>query len=170
MENLTYAKLFQSLNSVKFRYVIVGGLAVILHGHTRLTTNTDLIVDLAAPELSQFLANLEQMGFRPRVPVQLADFGRPELREAWQREKGMQVFSIVHPDQPRWVIDLFATSPIEFEALSSRSVKKEIENVAIKVASIDDLITMKRMADRDIDRSDIASLERIKEIEVEYQT
>jgi hypothetical protein len=169
MTGLSYKALFEQLNSSRCGFVVVGGLAVILHGHARLTTDTDLVVDLSAAELPVFLDVLDNLGFRPRVPVELRSFGNPELRRLWQQEKGMQVFSLFHPEQPRWVIDLFTESPIAFDDLSRRSVLKEIEGTAVRVASIDDLIAMKRIADRDIDRSDIESLKQIKEMEGDYR-
>jgi len=169
MTGLSYKALFEQLNSSRCGFVVVGGLAVILHGHARLTTDTDLVVDLSAAELPAFLDVLDNLGFRPRVPVELRSFCNPELRRLWQQEKGMQVFSLFHPDQPRWVIDLFTESPIAFHDLSRRSVLKEIERTPVRVASIDDLIAMKRIADRDIDRSDIESLKQIKEMEGDYR-
>ena len=32
-----FEPLFKSLNKARVRYVVVGGLAVVLHGHARLT-------------------------------------------------------------------------------------------------------------------------------------
>lgn len=169
MAQLSYKKLFERLNASECGYVVVGGLAVILHGHTRLTTDTDLVVDLAAVELESFLNALDALGFKPRVPVELMSFARPERRQQWRQDKGMQVFSLFHPDQPRWVIDLFTDAPIAFDELVSRSEIKEIEGTRVRVASIDDLITMKTIADRDIDRSDVESLKKIRELDADYR-
>jgi len=43
-----FAPVFEALNGARVRYVVVGGVAVVLHGHARLTTDLDLVVDLAA--------------------------------------------------------------------------------------------------------------------------
>ncbi|TVR98734.1 MAG: hypothetical protein EA418_00960 [Wenzhouxiangellaceae bacterium] len=50
---------------------------MILHGHARLTTDTDLVVDLAAGELSNFLDVPGGLGFKPRVPVELQNLQMP---------------------------------------------------------------------------------------------
>jgi hypothetical protein len=41
-----YLPLFQALNESGARYVVVGGLATVLHGCSRLTADVDLVIDL----------------------------------------------------------------------------------------------------------------------------
>jgi hypothetical protein len=41
-----FAPLFDALNKANIRYVVVGGLATVLHGYVRLTVDIDLAVDL----------------------------------------------------------------------------------------------------------------------------
>jgi len=168
MTQLSYRTLFARLNGSGCNYVVVGGLAVILHGHVRLTTDTDLVVDLDGERLNGILRVLRELGFQPRVPVGLEEFADPENRRRWIAEKGMQVFSLFHPSEPRWVVDLFVDSPIDFTGLYERSVTKEVEGVPVPVASIDDLITMKSLAGRDIDLSDIRQLQQIREMPGDY--
>ena len=38
--------IFDALDQANCRYVVVGGLAVILHGHLRATHDLDLVIDL----------------------------------------------------------------------------------------------------------------------------
>lgn len=45
-----FGPIFRALNEAEVRYVIVGGLATVLHGHTRLTLDIDLVVDLEPSE------------------------------------------------------------------------------------------------------------------------
>ena len=61
--------LFEALNRADVRYVVVGGVAAVLHGHARLTMDVDLVVDLAAPEAGKAIDVLTSLGFVPRVPV-----------------------------------------------------------------------------------------------------
>jgi hypothetical protein len=42
-----FEPLFDALNRAHARYVVVGGVALVLHGHPRLTVDVDLVVDLA---------------------------------------------------------------------------------------------------------------------------
>ena len=41
-----YRPLFRELNASGTRYVVVGGVATVLHGYTRLTADVDLMIDL----------------------------------------------------------------------------------------------------------------------------
>jgi hypothetical protein len=45
-----YVPVFEALNHMQVRYVVVGGLAAVLHGYARLTADIDLMVDLEPEE------------------------------------------------------------------------------------------------------------------------
>lgn len=153
--------LFKALNDAGVRYVVVGGLAVVLHGHARLTVDVDLVVDLDKDQALKAIDALVKLGLRPRAPVNPRDFADRSVREAWIRDRGMQVFSMFDPSNPMRVVDLFVDHPVPFEALWSRSEQFELQDTTVRVASIRDLIHLKRMANRPQDLSDIEQLEAI---------
>ena len=90
-----FTPLFEALNAADARYVVVGGFAVVLHGHTRLTLDVDLVVDLDPEPAREIVDALTELGFIPRAPVKARDFANVSIREAWVEEKGMQVFTMV---------------------------------------------------------------------------
>lgn len=61
-----FETVFAALNRYEVRYVVVGGLAVVLHGHPRLTGDLDLAVDLtpaaAADAVAAFTARRDPHG------------------------------------------------------------------------------------------------------------
>jgi hypothetical protein len=57
---------FGALNAAGARYVVVGGLAVVFHGHARLTADIDLVVDLSPGEAVKTIAALERLGMVAR--------------------------------------------------------------------------------------------------------
>ena len=61
--------LFTMLESKQLRYVVVDGLALVLHGVDRLTADVDLAVDLAPEAARQLVDALAESGYRPAVPV-----------------------------------------------------------------------------------------------------
>jgi hypothetical protein len=156
-----FEPLFTALNDAAIRYVVVGGLAVVLHGHARLTVDVDLVIDLDEEHARRTIDTLVQLGLQPRVPVNPIDFANRSIREGWIRDRGMQVFSMIDPSNPMRVVDLFVDHPLPFEELWSRSVKLELQNTTMRIASIPDLIRLKRMAGRPQDKADIAQLEAI---------
>ena len=101
-----FEPIFQILNTAEVRYVIVGGLATVLHGYARLTADVDLAVDLAPEEATKMIRILVANGFRPQVPVSREAFADPEAREVWLRDKHMLAFSLVDQTNPMRVVDV----------------------------------------------------------------
>lgn len=140
--------LLEALNKAAVRYVVGGGVAVVLHGHARLTVDVDLVVDLEEREARKAIDALLSLGLRSQGPVDPAGFADASLRAQWAGERGMRVFSMSDPGDPLHVVDLFVTHPIPFEEIWSRSVLIPLSRVHARVASIPDLIRMKRLAGR----------------------
>ena len=162
---LLYEPLFRALNASGTRYVVVGGVATVLHGYARLTADIDLIIDLEQMAAARAMHILAELGLRPRAPVDSADFADARIRASWLHDKGMQVFSLFHPVNPILSVDVFTNHPIEFETLFGRSIVCDIGDVSVRVASISDLIYLKRLADRPRDRDDIEKLEKIARLQ-----
>lgn len=154
--------LFAALNEAGVRYVVVGGLAVVLHGHVRMTVDVDLVVDLDEEQARRAIDALVGIGLRPRIPVDPKDFADPSKRARWIRDQGMQVFSLHDPSNPMRAVDLFVDHPIRFDDLWSRSTQMQLQNTSVRVASIPDLIEMKRLAGRPQDHVDIEQLTAIQ--------
>ena len=157
-----FEPIFGALNDNHVRYVVVGGLATVLHGFARLTADIDLIVDLAPDEARRAVTTLAGLGFRPRVPVDMRDYADPEIRRRWIDEKGMRVLSLWDPAQPMRELDLFVDPPIDFALLWAHSEIVHIRGALVRIASIPDLIAMKRLAGRPEDMIDIRALEEIQ--------
>ncbi len=156
-----FEPLFDALNRAHVRYVVVGGFATILHGHARLTADIDLVIDLSPAEARKALETLKRLGFRPRIPVDPLLFADPQIRRQWIEERGMRVFSLRDPANPMREVDLFVEHPIDFDELWSRSEVIQLTHTVVRIASIPDLIALKRLAGRPQDLADIEALEAI---------
>jgi hypothetical protein len=151
-----------ALESEGVRYLVVGGVAVVLHGHLRTTADLDLVVDLEPANARRAMDALDRLGFRPRVPVPAASFADPVQRERWIREKGMMVFALWHPARPASTVDVFVRAPFDFAAVHRRAVRVRLDLAEVAVASLDDLIAMKRRAGRPVDLADCEALEELR--------
>ena len=157
-----YEQLFARLSEADVRYVVVGGVAVILQGYLRLTADVDLMVALEYSNALRAVEALEACGLRPIVPVRASDFADPAIRRDWIENKNMKVFSMRDPRNPVMTADLFVLEPIPFIDLYGRADVIDVAGHPLRIASIPDLIALKRLANRPQDLTDIEMLEMIE--------
>jgi hypothetical protein len=69
-------EIFKALADDRVEYVVVGGFAVIMHGHLRATRDLDLVIGLHPDNCAKGMEALSRIGLRPRLPVTLARIGR----------------------------------------------------------------------------------------------
>jgi predicted nucleotidyltransferase len=154
----------RALNDAGVRYLVVGGLAVVAHGHVRFTADVDLLLDLDEPNLEHALAALENLGYRPRAPVPLRDFAVAAERESWIHEKGLTVFSLFSDSHPATEIDLFVDDPLGFDDAYTRAAMMDVgPGITATFVGLDDLIRLKRAAGRPQDMLDLEKLAAIQE-------
>lgn len=153
-----FLSLFTLLNAQRVRYVLVGGLALVLHGIDRVTADIDLALDLGTESVDKALQALLGAGLRPMLPVDASQFADPATRRVWREQRGMQVFSLWDPTHTRPSIDIFVESPIPFDELWSQAVDVQLDGATVRVASIPHLIALKKIAGRPQDLADIEQL------------
>jgi hypothetical protein len=157
-----FESLLASLVESGVRYVVVGGLAVVIQGHARLTADVDLVIDLDPENVRRTIAALTARGLRPLLPVDPMTFADETIRTNWIEERNLQVFSLRDERNPLLTVDLFARDPIPFEELWTRADLVLLGGQQVHVASIADLIAMKRKAGRTQDLLDIEQLQSIE--------
>ncbi len=147
-------RLIDAFDSEKARYVIVGGMAMVLHGTTHVTVDSDLAIatdDENRRAVSRALSSLEpEPNHLPRGHKVVWDERR--IRGA-----------VVGLRTMAGDVDLMLVLPgVEsFEALFGRSVLIGLWGRRFRVASIPDLIAMKRIANRAKDLDHIEELENL---------
>ncbi|MBS0611970.1 MAG: nucleotidyltransferase [Proteobacteria bacterium] len=156
-----FERIFQALETTGVRYVVVGGVAVNLHGYQRFTKDVDIVIELVTDKAIKALEALQAIGYVPRLPVSLSDFANPKIRDSWIRDKGMLVFQLYN-DQIHQTVDIFAEYPMDFELLCRDSVPIQLRSASPRIASIDHLILMKQKAGRPQDLVDIDMLNKLK--------
>lgn len=163
MERRSVEAIIRALNGSDVRYLVVGGLAVVAHGHARFTGDVDLVLDLDPDNALRAVEALAALDYRPRAPVPIREFAEAARRREWIVSKGLTVFSLSSPAHPATEVDLFVEDPFDFAAVHDRSVRLEVAPGLIGTfISRPDLITMKRGAGRPLDLEDARILESLE--------
>lgn len=150
--------LVAALNAGGVDYVVVGGVAVVLRGHVRMTVDLDLALDLATKNVTAALGVLRTAGLVPRLPVPPEQFADEEIRRSWVEQRHLVAFTLHDPTDALREVDLLATSPVPFPTLREGSDLVEVDSVPVRVASLEHLIQMKRQSGRAQDVADIDAL------------
>lgn len=159
-----YVELFRRLEEGKVRYLVVGGIAVNLHGVSRLTHDVDLMIALDADNLARLVAVAKRYSFKPVIPVAIDDLADAARLRAWIENKHMLAFGLRPRNPVEPTVDILLKSPVDFEAAYARRVVAEVEGQPIAVAAVADLIVMKTGTGRAKDEDDIAMLKRLEEL------
>ncbi|MDR2728115.1 MAG: nucleotidyl transferase AbiEii/AbiGii toxin family protein [Chitinispirillales bacterium] len=134
-------------NEESVQYMVVGGLAAILHGYSRFTKDIDLLVWPNQENAIRVMKALEKFG-APMHDISAADF-----------EKEGTVFQIgIAPVR----IDIItAVAEVNFKEAYQRAQMTEIDGLKVPLISIPDLIRNKKAAGRGQDLVDVEHLEVI---------
>jgi hypothetical protein len=129
-------------------YAVLGGYAVGYHAKPRATKDLDLL-------LSGLGDNLE------RAADALAAFGAPA--QVVQSVRTLAPTEIAYLGAPPVRVDLLRSADgIEAESVIARAELALVNELAIPIITIDDLIANKRAAARPQDLADVALLERVR--------
>ncbi|MGI8460676.1 MAG: nucleotidyltransferase [Solirubrobacterales bacterium] len=146
-------ELVERLVEAEVDFVLVGGLAVGTWGFIRGTKDVDIVPNPDPANLDRLADVLEELDGKVRVNEELMATSaiRIFLRTG---DKTLVVTELGDVD----VLQGLPQVP-RFADLASRSSEADLEGVPVTVCSLEDLLAMKRAADRAIDRADIEALE-----------
>jgi hypothetical protein len=146
---------------MRVRYLVVGGIAVILHGVNRFTWDVDLAVELTTDNLDRLTKALARIGFVPRVPAPVQGLADPATRKLWAEQKQMKVYPFVERRSPPRMIDVMVNPLPKFETIYRRRVVVHPHGVSVPLVPVDVLVKMKRKAGRPEDRLDVQALKQL---------
>ena len=142
-------------------FVLVGGLAVALHGYPRLTMDVDVVLAMDDKNLRRFIDAAKAAGLQPTIPVPIDALAQPELIEQWHREKGMLAFSLRGAEARATVLDVLVKPVVPYADLRRDALMVEMGTARVPVASIPHLIAMKTGTGRGKDQVDIDELKKL---------
>ena len=151
--------LFRVMAEYGVDYLVVGGFAVYAHGYLRGTADLDIVPrpDLAnLSRLGEALVSVGARVYKTAAPVNVND---PHIL---QRASLVALMT----DHGRLdVLNVRSTPGLssDYAALRERAIEVKIDEVALAVVALDDLIRMKKAAGRDQDIEDIRALAALDE-------
>ncbi|MDI6766872.1 MAG: nucleotidyltransferase [Bacteroidota bacterium] len=158
-----YQEVFESLNKNKVRYLVVGGVAVNLHGIPRMTYDLDLMIALDKENIHKTWVTLNDIGFVPRVPIVENDLLNQTRRLELKEKENMLVISFFRGSREFNVVDFFIDNPIDFDSCYQHMKKIKIDLIDVPLINIRDLIALKKLSNRKQDIDDINSLTSLLE-------
>jgi len=149
-------RLAKALADGGFRYVVIGGMAMMLYGSNHVTLDCDLAVSSDPREADKLVEALRPLNPRPARGA----------GEGFQWDR----FAIAGP----FVRLLTDAGPVDlmrqiigidsFSGLYDRSNRFEVGDVTIRAASVEDLLAMKSVSPRDRDREHLRELEALRKL------
>lgn len=157
-----YLDLFAALDRHKVEYVLIGGLAVALHGIERNTMDIDVCVVISPDNLARLIDTAKELHLIPVLPVPLETLTQIDTLRQWHSQRNLQAFALRTPDMAGVTLDVLLFPPVPPADMCSRAMCLDISGVPVNLASIDDLIALKQTVGRPIDLADIEHLKRLQ--------
>ena len=135
---------FASLENHEVKYVVIGGIAAVLHGVPRATFDLDILIEATVDNAQCLLDALTEAGLGTASLITAEELVSKEIT----------IF------QDRVRIDVQTATPgLVFKEAWQRRERMEYQEQGFEVVSRDDLIASKRAAGREVDLEDVRLLE-----------
>jgi hypothetical protein len=135
---------FRLFQQHEVKYVVIGGIASVLHGVPRATFDLDILIEATTENVQRLLTALENAGFATATMTNLKDVLANEIT--------------VFDDRVR--IDVQTRTPgVSFQDAWNRRKTITYQGQKFFILSKEDLIRSKRACGRDVDMEDVRLLE-----------
>jgi hypothetical protein len=142
-------------------FVVIGGLAAVVHGSATITRDLDIVYAADQQNLDRLGTVLVALGARLRGVTDDVPFV-PDGRT-------LRRTRVLTLDTPDGMLDLLAEpdgSP-PYERLRDRALRADLDGIEVHIASLVDLIAMKKAAGRPKDLVAVEELEAIQRLQRE---
>jgi predicted nucleotidyltransferase len=152
-------KMIDGLSRAGVRFIVIGGVAGIVHGSVRRTDDLDICYDPSADTVEKLVALLLQWHARLRVP----DGSGSQLPSAIDARTFRGAPNLTLDTDLGWFDLLGKVAGIgEYPEVLAASQVEHLGGVELRVLTLDALIVAKRTANRGRDRDHLIELEAIR--------
>jgi len=150
-------KIIHKLNASGLEYVLVGAAALVAYGLPRSTLDIDIYIPAKTGSLRKIFQIAHTLGLASQQEAILKIAHQPNLFI------GQWIcFSYKGQD----VLDVYLDKEKEFKKLYRNSKRKKDKEISIRIASLHDLMAMKKESGRPIDLADIKLIEEAKKYKI----
>ena len=146
----TLFEIVSVLDAERIPYAVMGGLAVRVYTSPRATQDVDVTIDVSSDRLERLRDRLYDAGCT--IP--------PVYDSGWlDRVAGMPLFKVARRVESGDIdVDIFVAESYFQDSLLSRRIQLEMSGKQVWLASPEDLVLLKVIADRPRDRIDVQDL------------
>ena len=147
MENIfnKFLELMESFNKNNVEYVLIGGIAINLHGFARNTQDIDLFINPSEPNITKLKSSL------------LDIFNDKEINEITLKE--FEKYPVIRfGTDYGFFIDIITEIGEKFKFTDLQYEIKEVNGIKIKLANLKTLYKLKEKTYREIDQLDLKFL------------
>ena len=135
---------FSSFQKYDVKYLVIGGIASVLHGVPRATFDLDILIEATPDNARRLLESLTEAGLGTAALITSEDLLAHEIT--------------IFKDRVR--IDVQTSTPgIQFDDAWNNRLRMDYQGQQFFILAKDDLIASKRAAGRDVDLEDVRLLE-----------
>jgi hypothetical protein len=157
--------LLASLTRHQVRFVLIGGLAAQAHGAARATQDADICPEWSTDNLARLAVSLTELQARLKIgegsietlemQIDARTIHRLEIG-AWRTAAGDVDVLLGIPRGSRFEL-------LRYEQLAENATELDVDGLRILVASLDDIIRSKEVADRPKDRAALEELRSLRD-------
>jgi hypothetical protein len=159
MADFAPQEVFATLERHGVRYILIGGLAAILHGAPHVTTDADIVPEIGRDNLDRLSTALMELHARIRIAGEPAGIPFDHSGESLSR---VQMWNLV-TDRGNVDITFVPSGTRGYDDLARDARPMSVRGIEVPVASLADVIRSKEAAGRDKDRLVLPVLRRILE-------
>ena len=150
-----FSDLLECLAEAEADYMLIGGYAVMAHGHIRATQDLDVWVRPTSDNAARVMAAMTEFGLPPGLSQEdlLVSTARPPTGFRFGR--------------PPFAVDLVTSiQGVEFDAAWAGSSVRRLDGIDVRVIGRAALLANKRATGRSKDAADVEALEALGDLEL----
>lgn len=162
MEESFLKQIIVSLSERGVKYIIFGGVALVIHGVERMTLDLDISLELEEENVKKFLQVMEDFHMTPRAPISPYVLLDQEALDYIIKEKNAVAFTFLDKEKPYKQVDVLIHPELRYEKWIEKTVSISLFGHKVCLLSREAILEMKKNMEnpRDKDLLDIKELEK----------